>query len=153
RSAVFRGSDRQTRRCWPMPGRPMGLFSAVLLRESGRFIDFVYEGARRPCPSRPTSCGDGPMRRPSISAPDERNAGRLDEGEPSPEVFGRAARLGAEFLERRRRGERPTIEEYVAGHPDLAAAIRELFPALVMVEGLKPGSDETFGIAGEPGAP
>ena len=38
------------------------------------------------------------------------------------------------FLARFRSGERPGIEEYVGRHPELAEQIRELFPALVMVE-------------------
>ena len=44
--------------------------------------------------------------------------------------------LAEEFLERRRRGERPTVEEYEARHPELAAAIRDLFPALLLMENL-----------------
>ena len=38
------------------------------------------------------------------------------------------------FLARYRAGERPSIEEYAARHPELADQIRELLPALVMVE-------------------
>jgi WD40 repeat protein len=38
------------------------------------------------------------------------------------------------FLARYRAGERPGIEEYAARHPELADEIRELLPALVMVE-------------------
>ena len=38
------------------------------------------------------------------------------------------------FLARFRAGERPSIEEYAARHPELADQIRELLPALVMVE-------------------
>ncbi len=38
------------------------------------------------------------------------------------------------FLARFRAGERPSIEEYATRHPDLADQIRELMPALVMVE-------------------
>ena len=33
-----------------------------------------------------------------------------------------------------RRGERPSVEEYAAQYPELADEIRELFPALVMME-------------------
>ena len=39
---------------------------------------------------------------------------------------------------RRRRGERPTPSEYAARHPELAARILELFPALELIERLKP---------------
>jgi serine/threonine-protein kinase len=47
--------------------------------------------------------------------------------------------LADEFLERYRRGERPALTEYTARHPDLADRIRELFPALVMMEDVRPG--------------
>ncbi len=42
--------------------------------------------------------------------------------------------LAEEFIERFRRGERPTIAEYVQRHPILAEQIRETFPAMAMVE-------------------
>jgi serine/threonine protein kinase len=42
-----------------------------------------------------------------------------------------------EFLERHRRGERPALTEYTARHPELAEPIRELFPALVMMEDIR----------------
>jgi serine/threonine protein kinase/WD40 repeat protein len=38
------------------------------------------------------------------------------------------------FLERYRRGERPSITDYVRDHPELADEIRDLFPALVVME-------------------
>ena len=50
--------------------------------------------------------------------------------------------VAQEFLARRHRGERPTIDEYTARHPALAEAIRAIFPALLLVEDLKPSSDE-----------
>jgi WD40 repeat protein/serine/threonine protein kinase len=43
-------------------------------------------------------------------------------------------RLAEEFAERYRRGERPSLTEYVERYPDLGAEIRELFPALVLME-------------------
>ena len=43
-------------------------------------------------------------------------------------------RLADSFLARYRRGERPSIEDYAAKHPDLADEIRELLPALVALE-------------------
>jgi serine/threonine protein kinase/WD40 repeat protein/Tfp pilus assembly protein PilF len=42
--------------------------------------------------------------------------------------------LAEEFLERYRLGERPSLSEYIRRHPELAEEIRELFPALVMME-------------------
>ncbi len=53
--------------------------------------------------------------------------------------------LAEEFLDRRRRGERPTLREYVDRHPELAEEIRDLFPALLMMENLGEGSDGTTG--------
>ena len=44
------------------------------------------------------------------------------------------------FLKRYRHGERPSLSEYVARHPELADRIRETFPALAMIEEL--GSKE-----------
>ncbi len=38
------------------------------------------------------------------------------------------------FLERYRRGERPSLTEYTDKHPELAERIRALFPALLVME-------------------
>ncbi len=43
-------------------------------------------------------------------------------------------RLAEEYLARYRRGERPSATEYAERHPELAGEIRELFPALVLME-------------------
>ena len=45
--------------------------------------------------------------------------------------------LAAEYMERLRQGQRPSIEEYAAQHPDLAEEIRELFPTIAVTERLK----------------
>ena len=42
--------------------------------------------------------------------------------------------LAEEFAARFRRGERPALKEYTERYPELAEAIRELFPAMVEVE-------------------
>jgi eukaryotic-like serine/threonine-protein kinase len=42
--------------------------------------------------------------------------------------------LAEEFLERYRAGERPPLSEYTDRHPHLAAEIREVFPAMAMME-------------------
>jgi serine/threonine protein kinase/WD40 repeat protein len=47
-------------------------------------------------------------------------------------------KLAEEFVERYRRGERPPISEYCERLPEQAAEIRELFPALVMMEDVAP---------------
>jgi serine/threonine protein kinase len=48
--------------------------------------------------------------------------------------------LAEEFLERFRRGERPALSEYTGKFPELASQIRDLFPALVMLEDVRPAS-------------
>jgi eukaryotic-like serine/threonine-protein kinase len=63
--------------------------------------------------------------------------------------YGRFEELAEEFAARFRRGERPSIQEYIDRCPNLADEIRELFPALVEVERVKedkparPGTAET----------
>ena len=42
--------------------------------------------------------------------------------------------LAEEFLDRKRRGERPTLDEYCQRHPELADEIRDLFPVLLRME-------------------
>src|SRR5689334_18893252 len=54
-------------------------------------------------------------------------------------------RLAEEFLRRHRRGEHPPLTEYVDRHPEWAGEIRELFPALVMMERLKPALGDVTG--------
>src|SRR5260370_1253906 len=49
------------------------------------------------------------------------------------------------FLARWRRGERPSAEEYAARCPERADEIRELFPALVEMEQLKPAVEAATG--------
>ncbi len=56
-------------------------------------------------------------------------------------------RLAAEFLERRRRGEITSPSEYAEQYPQWADQILEFFPALELMEGLKPGArDQTSSI-------
>ena len=52
-------------------------------------------------------------------------------------VEDRLDELAAEFVERCRRGESPTIAEYARQHPDLAQEICDLFPTIAQMEGLK----------------
>jgi serine/threonine protein kinase len=47
-------------------------------------------------------------------------------------------RLAEEFVARFRAGQRPSLTEYGERHPELAEQIRDLFPALVEMEQLKP---------------
>jgi len=61
--------------------------------------------------------------------------------------------LAEEFLDRKRRGEHPTLREYVERYPELAAEIRDLFPALLMMENLGESSGGTTGsLAADNGA-
>jgi WD40 repeat protein/serine/threonine protein kinase/tetratricopeptide (TPR) repeat protein len=53
--------------------------------------------------------------------------------------------LAEDFLDRKRRGERPTLQDYLDRHPELADEIRDLFPALLMMEDLGGSSGGTTG--------
>src|SRR5437879_2681096 len=61
--------------------------------------------------------------------------------------YGRFDELAEEFAARFRRGERPSLQEYIDRCPDLADAIRELFPALVEVERAEEDQPERRGVA------
>jgi serine/threonine protein kinase len=52
-------------------------------------------------------------------------------------------RLADDFAERLRRGETPSIKEYIDRHPELAADINELLPALVEIAHAEKGRRET----------
>ncbi len=53
--------------------------------------------------------------------------------------------LAEEFMARQRRGEKPSLSEYTTRYPELADDIRDLFPALVVMEELKPGAVDVTG--------
>ena len=72
---------------------------------------------------------------------------------PSPAERNRIDELAEEFAARYRRGERPALSDYLRQYPELADEIREVFPALVMMERLKPTPSADSGAKGEPGAP
>ncbi len=46
-------------------------------------------------------------------------------------------RLADEFAARCRAGERPSLQEYIDRHPELADDIHELFPGMVEIEQVK----------------
>src|SRR5438093_6213471 len=46
--------------------------------------------------------------------------------------------MAEEFVARYRRGERPSLSEFALRRPDLADRVRDLFPALVLIEQLHP---------------
>jgi serine/threonine protein kinase/WD40 repeat protein/tetratricopeptide (TPR) repeat protein len=67
-------------------------------------------------------------------------------------------RLAEEFVERYRNGEHPPLSEYTQRHPELAEQIKELFPALVLMEQFKPATVDHTGsfapsLSGPNGAP
>ena len=64
----------------------------------------------------------------------------ISSGERNP-----VERLAEEFLDRKRRGEHPTLQEYLRLYPELAEEIRDLFPALLMMEDLGESSGGTTG--------
>src|SRR5262249_5082499 len=119
-------------------------------------------GARRDGPGRPGGARPATLRAPDPgrdrASPPDRGGGSLDalpagapaaEGDPH-----RPARrprgvmsmsdtssgpnllndLAHEFAERYRHGERPSLTEYAERHPELADQIRDLFPALAVME-------------------
>ena len=51
-------------------------------------------------------------------------------------------RLAEEFVARQRRGEHPDLAEYTDRYPQYAEAIRDLFPALALIERVKPDAGE-----------
>jgi eukaryotic-like serine/threonine-protein kinase len=53
--------------------------------------------------------------------------------------------LAEEFAARLRRGEHPSLTEYTERYPEHAADIRDLFPALALVEQFKPARQECDG--------
>ncbi len=50
--------------------------------------------------------------------------------------------LAEEFVERYRKGERPLVSEYTERHPEHAEEIEDLFPAMLMMENLKPAEED-----------
>jgi serine/threonine protein kinase len=54
--------------------------------------------------------------------------------------------LAEEFAARLRRGEHPSLTEYVERYPEHAADIRDLFPALALVDQFKPARPEDDGL-------
>ena len=55
----------------------------------------------------------------------------MSESDSGPDSLNK---LAYEFADRFRRGERPSLTEYTGKHPELAAEIRDLFPALAVTE-------------------
>jgi eukaryotic-like serine/threonine-protein kinase len=71
------------------------------------------------------------------------------DSDATPSLLDPVDELAEQYLHRRRRGERPTPAEYAARYPEHAARILELFPALELMEGLKPTPDDHPGLSGD----
>jgi WD40 repeat protein/serine/threonine protein kinase/tetratricopeptide (TPR) repeat protein len=57
--------------------------------------------------------------------------------------------LAEQFSARVRQGQMPDVEEYAVAHPLIAARIRELFPTLMLLEGMAAGVQRQAPIVGE----
>src|SRR5262249_13779843 len=133
-------------------------------RHPGRAEDPLAGGAQRHGSARPRDPGPAPLRatepggdRPGAGA---HRIGGVPAAPPRPEAaqgdpewsagwpgspaamtgpgseLDAVGRLAEAFLARYRRGERPSLTEYTANYPELAEQIRDLFPALVVMEEL-----------------
>jgi serine/threonine protein kinase/Flp pilus assembly protein TadD len=63
---------------------------------------------------------------------------------------GQVLELAEEFLGRYRKGQRPSLKEYIDRHPSLADEIREVFPAMAMMEKIALADDS---LGGDPTGP
>ncbi|HET6328422.1 MAG TPA: protein kinase [Planctomycetaceae bacterium] len=61
--------------------------------------------------------------------------------------------LAAEFVERHRRGEGPSVEAYAVEHPELAPQIRDLFPTIAALEKVRAGQEQPDDRRAVPSAP
>ncbi|HTU91854.1 MAG TPA: serine/threonine-protein kinase [Gemmataceae bacterium] len=64
---------------------------------------------------------------------------------PSSSNGATIGQLAAEWRERLRQGERPEMDDYLHRYPELAEEIRELFPAVVLMEDLKGDAGDLTG--------
>src|SRR5437899_2408722 len=78
-----------------------------------------------------------------MNASERRRPSRLAGGPMNPSSPQRQTveQLAEEFVERYRLGERPPLSEYTERYPEHAEQIRDLFPALVMMEQIAPDSE------------
>src|SRR5262249_13075228 len=120
------------------PGRrrPRGAALADLRRA-------VVPGGGVPATDRP---GGGPQAaRPGALAAQPGpgrgvGGGRAASRTRAPDVESLVSRLTDEFVERLARGEQPDVEEYAGRHPELAAVLRQLLPALAALHGPAPAA-------------
>ena len=64
-----------------------------------------------------------------------------------------ALQLAEEFLERYRKGQRPSLKEYIERHPELAGEIKEVFPAMALMENVALADESLAGDANGPATP
>ncbi len=86
----------------------------------------------QPLPARDQAAAGDPVA-------DSRVRGILNRGAPMDSSESRSAivlELAEEFLDRYRQGQRPALKEYIDRHPELADEIREVFPAMAMMENI-----------------
>jgi hypothetical protein len=60
--------------------------------------------------------------------------------------------LAEEWRQRVRQGKRPDLSEYTRRYPELAEDIQDLFPAIAVMEELKPGPGDVSSTSGGDGA-
>src|SRR5271157_4758582 len=89
--------------------------------------------------------------RAAFTAPGRTTNGGTMDSDMSPSRLDPVDELAEQYMRRRRRGERPTPAEYAARYPEHAAEILDLFPALELIEGLKPTPDDHIGFSGDAG--
>ena len=61
--------------------------------------------------------------------------------------------MAEEFLERYRQGQRPSLKEYIDRHPELATEIKEVFPAMALMENVALADESLAGAATGPATP
>ena len=59
----------------------------------------------------------------------------------NPSIADPFGQIADEFVEAFRQGKRPSVEEFAQRYPEHADEIRDLFPALVMMEQIAPESE------------
>jgi serine/threonine protein kinase/tetratricopeptide (TPR) repeat protein len=72
--------------------------------------------------------------KPIVELP--RSTGTMNPAELQQELLDQ---LAEEFAERCRKGERPSIQEYIDRYPQAAESLREILPSVALLEQLKPG--------------
>jgi WD40 repeat protein len=80
--------------------------------------------------------------------PHHTSAGPTTPGQRPADDLSLLGALAEQFSERIRQGQAPGVEEYAQQHPELAARIRELFPTLLLLEGI--AGPAPAGLAGGP---